>query len=123
MLLGCAYVVMAALVAGLPSRSAKIDGASSAVAAGAEVWRSANCTACHSIYGLGGHIGPDLTNAITRLGDEGVARKIAAGGRAMPTFPLTEEQSASLVAWLSDIDATGVYPLPQLFSPGFGDIR
>ncbi len=122
-LLGCSYVVMTLLVALLPSRSTDIGPARPAVAAGAEVWRSENCLACHSIYGLGGHIGPDLTNTISRLGAAGVTAKVAAGGARMPPFPLPQEAVANLIAWLSYIDATGVYPLPRHFSPGYGDTR
>lgn len=122
-LLGCSYVVMTLLVALLPSRSTQMSRPSPAVATGVEAWRSENCIACHSIYGLGGHIGPDLTNTISRLGAEGVAAKIYAGGGAMPPFALLEEATANLVAWLSYIDETGVYPLPRHFSPGYGDIR
>ncbi len=122
-LLGCSYVVMTLLVALLPSRSTEMGRASPAVTAGAEAWRSENCIACHSIYGLGGHIGPDLTNTVSRLGAEGVAAKVYAGGGAMPPFPLPQEAAANLVAWLSYIDASGVYPLPRHFSPGYGDTR
>ncbi|MFQ5564781.1 MAG: c-type cytochrome [Paracoccaceae bacterium] len=122
-LLGCGYVAMALLVALLPSRSTDMGRAGPAVAAGAEVWRSENCIACHAIYGLGGHIGPDLTNTVSRLGPDGVATKVAGGGRAMPAIVLDEEAAASLIAWLSYIDATGVYPLPRHFAPGYGDTR
>ncbi len=122
-LLGCGYVAMTLLVALLPSRSTEASPTSPAVTAGAEVWRSENCIACHAIYGLGGHIGPDLTNTVSRLGAEGVATKIYTGGGAMPPFPLPQEAAANLIAWLAYIDATGVYPLPRHFSPGYGDTR
>ncbi len=122
-LLGCGYVAMTLLVALLPSRSTEMGPASPAVTAGAEVWRSENCIACHAIYGLGGHIGPDLTNTVARLGAQGVAAKVAAGGGAMPAIALPEQAAANLIAWLSYIDATGVYPLPRHFSPGYGEIR
>jgi nitric oxide reductase subunit C len=122
-LLGCGYVAMTLLVALLPSRSTEMGRASPAVAAGAEVWRSENCIACHAIYGLGGHLGPDLTNTIARLGAAGAAAKVAAGGGRMPRFALTQEAAANLIAWLAYIDATGVYPLPRHFSPGYGDTR
>ncbi len=122
-LLGCGYVVMTLLVALLPSRSTDMGRASPAVAAGAEVWRSENCIACHAIYGLGGHIGPDLTNTVSRLSPDGVAAKVAGGGARMPPFALADEAAANLIAWLSYIDATGVYPLPRHFSPGYGDTR
>ncbi len=122
-LLSCGYVAITLLVALLPSRSTEIGSAPPAVAAGAAVWRSENCLACHAIYGLGGHIGPDLTNAISRLGAEGVTAKINAGGNRMPRFAFSPEAAANLIAWLSYIDASGVYPLPRHFSPGYGDTR
>ena len=122
-LLGCGYVVMTLLVALLPSRSTPMGPAGPAVAAGADVWRSENCIACHAIYGLGGHIGPDLTNTVSRLGAEGAAAKITAGGGAMPAFALPDQVSANLIAWLTYIDETGTYPLPDHFSPGYGDVK
>ena len=97
--------------------------ASPAVTAGAEVWRAANCIGCHSIYGLGGHISPDLTNSISRLGAGGVVGALYTGGGKMPRFGFADDAAANLVAWLSYIDETGVYPLPQHFSPGYGDIK
>jgi mono/diheme cytochrome c family protein len=122
-LLGCGYVAMTLLVALLPSRSTEMGPASPAVTAGAEVWREANCIGCHAIYGLGGHIGPDLTNSVSRLGAEGVTGTVYAGGARMPRFSFSDDAAANLVAWLSYIDETGVYPLPRHFSPGYGDIR
>ena len=122
-LLACGYVAMTLLVVLLPSGSTQMGRASPAVAAGAETWRSENCIACHAIYGLGGHIGPDLTNTVSRLGADGVAAMVAAGVGAMPAFALTQEAVAELIAWLSYIDGTGVYPLPRHFSPGYGDTR
>lgn len=122
-LLACGYVAMTLLVALLPSRSTGLGPPSPAVAAGAGVWRAANCIGCHSIYGLGGHIGPDLTNAISRLGAAGVTGALYGGGARMPRFDLSDDSTANLVAWLSYIDGTGVYPLPRHFSPGYGVIR
>jgi nitric oxide reductase subunit C len=122
-LLGCGYVAMALLVVLLPSRSTEMGPASPAVTAGAGVWRAANCIGCHSIYGLGGHIGPDLTNAISRLGAEGVTGALYAGGAKMPRFRFSDDAAANLVAWLSYIDETGIYPLPRHFAPGYGDIK
>jgi mono/diheme cytochrome c family protein len=122
-LLACGYVAMTLLVALMPSRSTDMGRASPAVAAGAGTWRTENCIACHAIYGLGGHIGPDLTNTVSRLGAEGVAAKVLAGGGTMPPFALSDDEVAELIAWLSYIGETGVYPLPRHFSPGYGDIR
>jgi len=32
---------------------------------GQELWQEHNCTACHQFYGLGGYLGPDLTNVFS----------------------------------------------------------
>jgi nitric oxide reductase subunit C len=30
---------------------------------GQQLWQANNCWSCHQIYGLGGYLGPDLTNS------------------------------------------------------------
>jgi nitric oxide reductase subunit C len=123
LLLGFGYLAMTLLVALSPSRSTAVSTADPTVAAGAEVWRASGCISCHSIYGLGGHIGPDLTGAVSRLGADGVAARVAMGGDRMPSFTLPDEEMTRLLAWLAYLDKTGRYPLPAHFSPGYGDIR
>ena len=34
---------------------------------GQQLYQESNCTACHQIYGLGGYMGPDLTNVVSML--------------------------------------------------------
>jgi nitric oxide reductase subunit C len=34
-------------------------------AEGRQIFRDKNCIACHQLYGLGGYMGPDLTNVIS----------------------------------------------------------
>ena len=36
------------------------------VAEGRLVWQKYNCHTCHQLYGLGGYLGPDLTNVYSR---------------------------------------------------------
>lgn len=69
-----------------------------------------NCIACHQFYGLGGYMGPDLTNVISNRG-EAVARAfIAAGTATMPNLGLAPEEVEAVVAYLKFVDKTGTYP-------------
>ena len=45
------------------------------------------------------------------------------GGRAMPFLDLDESESDGLVAYLGDMDRSGVYPPPGLGEPVFGAPR
>ncbi|MGI9220131.1 MAG: c-type cytochrome, partial [Woeseiaceae bacterium] len=77
---------------------------------GADVFQDYNCIACHQFYGLGGYMGPDLTNVISNRG-EAVARAfIAAGTATMPNLGLAPEEVEAVVAYLKFVDKTGTYP-------------
>jgi nitric oxide reductase subunit C len=81
---------------------------------GAEVFQQYNCVACHQFYGLGGYMGPDLTNVISNRG-EAIARAfITSGTASMPNLGLTSEEIDAVVAYLAFVDKTGTYP-PQQF--------
>ena len=80
------------------------------VAAGSLVWRKHNCMACHQIYGLGGYLGPDLTNVLERRPAAYVRAVLSNGIREMPDFQLSEQEIEQLVAFLRYIDTTGTFP-------------
>ncbi|MFI5150894.1 MAG: c-type cytochrome [Bacteroidia bacterium] len=72
-----------------------------------------NCTACHQLYGLGGYMGPDLTNVISAPG-KGViyARALLSSGTSrMPDFKLSKEEMDCLIAYLVYVDKTGLSPV------------
>ena len=75
--------------------------------AGKLVWQKYNCNACHQIYGLGGYLGPDLTNVYSLRSQEFIKSFIKTGTGAMPKFYLSEEESTSLLFFFKDIDASG----------------
>ncbi len=79
-------------------------------AAGRELWLANGCQSCHSIYGLGGHSGPDLTNVVGRRPIAYIRRVLSAGQGAMPAFALSPPQQRDLTAYLALLDATGTYP-------------
>lgn len=81
---------------------------STAAQAGQALYRSSNCQSCHQLYGYGGFLGPDLTNAASRLPDARFQAILDSGSGRMPAFHFTPEQRQSLVAYLQEIDRTGL---------------
>ena len=79
---------------------------------GQELWHNNNCFSCHQLYGLGGYLGPDLTNAYSAKGKgpEYIKAFLDGGVKTMPRFRFTGQQKEALVAFLQEIDATGYYP-------------
>ena len=82
------------------------------VKAGQQLFQEKNCTACHQLYGLGGYMGPDLTNIISAAGKGSLyaAVFIKNGTGKMPNFHLTDEEVDDLVAFLKYVDVAGRYP-------------
>lgn len=79
------------------------------VAEGRLVWQKNNCHTCHQLYGLGGYLGPDLTNVYskTEKNEAYIKAIIQSGVRQMPAFKLSEKEMNALLAFLKDTDATG----------------
>lgn len=71
------------------------------------LWQQNNCNACHQIYGLGGYLGPDLTNVFSRRGEAFIKAFIKSGTAIMPKFPLSDLEINELSAFLKEIDASG----------------
>jgi len=74
------------------------------------VFQEHNCIACHQFYGLGGYMGPDLTNVISARGEAYSRAFIMSGTARMPKFDLSTEEIDDLIAFLSFVDRTGTYP-------------
>lgn len=74
-----------------------------------------NCTACHQLYGLGGYMGPDLTNMISAPGKGEIYAHafLQTGTQRMPNFHLSDEEIRSLVAYLKYVDKTGISPVKK----------
>ncbi len=77
---------------------------------GQQLFQAHNCIACHQFYGLGGYMGPDLTNTISKHGSAYARAFITSGTRSMPNFDLAKEEIDALVAYLEFVDKTGRYP-------------
>ena len=88
--------------------------------AGVEIWRSKNCQACHAIYGLGGHIGPDLTNVYSRKKEAYLNIVLKNGSLNMPDLDLSTYERKQLINYLKEVDKLGVYPLHHITDNPFG---
>ncbi|MBK9452531.1 MAG: cytochrome c [Bacteroidetes bacterium] len=82
---------------------------------GKMIWQEHNCQACHQIYGLGGYLGPDLTDfmSIPGKGAPWVKAMLQSGPRTMPRFQLSESEFDALIAFLATVDESGNFPEPQ----------
>lgn len=67
------------------------------------LFQEKNCIACHQIYGLGGFMGPDLTNVISAVGKGPLFAKalLQYGSERMPNYHLTQTEIDELVAFLT----------------------
>ncbi|MBT9444138.1 MAG: cytochrome c [Hyphomonadaceae bacterium] len=87
---------------------------------GQAVWRENGCASCHALFGLGGHMGPDLTNVTRRRGPDYVAAALTHGLGRMPPRGLAPEDINAVNAYLAHIDSLATYPLPSLTQDSFG---
>jgi len=71
------------------------------------LWQRNNCNSCHQIYGLGGYLGPDLTNVYSKRGPDYIKSFLTTGTVTMPQFPLSPEEKEDIIAFLKDVDASG----------------
>ena len=74
---------------------------------GKKIWQQYNCNACHQIYGLGGYLGPDLTNVYSKRGHQYIQAFITNGTNVMPNFHLSSNEQESLIAYFKNIDSSG----------------
>jgi nitric oxide reductase subunit C len=79
------------------------------IAKGKLVYQKYNCQSCHQIYGLGGYLGPDLTNCMKegRNGELLIKTLTQVGTTQMPSFPITETEMENLIAFFKALDQTG----------------
>ncbi|MBL4657342.1 MAG: cytochrome c [Flavobacteriales bacterium] len=84
---------------------------SAEVMQGRQLFMDYNCTSCHQIFGLGGYMGPDLTNCYSSDGGPQRAEMwLRNGFGAMPNLELSDQEISELMAFLAYIDRTGTSP-------------
>src|SRR5690554_1101004 len=94
---------------------------------GQELFQSNRCWSCHQLYGLGGYLGPDLTNVYSneKKGPLYIKAFLNSGVKSMPQFNFDEEEKDAIVAYLKQVDETGIYPNydAQIEATGWVKIR
>jgi nitric oxide reductase subunit C len=89
---------------------------------GQQLFQTHNCVACHQFYGLGGYMGPDLTNVISNKGAAYARAFLMSGTRRMPNFNLSETELDAMVAYLEFVDTTGRYPADNYQVDWYGTV-
>jgi len=76
---------------------------------GKMLYQQKNCQSCHQLYGLGGYLGPDLTNVITAPNKGEIYAKaiMITAPNSMPKFDLSEEEYQDLFAFLKSVGNSG----------------
>ncbi len=79
---------------------------------GETLWLQNNCNSCHQIYGLGGYLGPDLTNVYSHrnYNDNYIKGMLVSGVQSMPQFRFSPQEQEALLQYLKEVDATGYFP-------------
>lgn len=82
----------------------------SSIKKGKLLFQKHNCIACHQLYGLGGYLGPELTNAWSdqNRGEVYMKAFLQKGTIRMPNFNLKEEEINSILSFLHYVDSSAV---------------
>lgn len=105
-----AFVIYSAVIYTSGTEAQHIATMSDQARHGQQLFQEHNCVACHQFYGLGGYMGPDLTNVISNRGEAYSRAFIMAGTERMPNLGLDLNQADALLAYLAFVDQTGTYP-------------
>lgn len=123
LLIVAGYALMAAVVYRAPGRHRPVrEVPAPAVVEGLKVWQRENCASCHAVFGLGGHLGPDLVNSFPDRGPRHLRLTLDHGAIGMPAFKLPAHELQSLNAYLEHLSEFGRYPVMQHPLPPFGDL-
>ena len=71
---------------------------------GRKLFHEGSCQVCHQLWGQGGFLGPDLTNAASRIDDTRLASLLTVGSGQMPAYAYEEQQVHYIRSFLKEID-------------------
>ena len=89
---------------GLVYSDARSEPLSAAAREGRALWQRHACQTCHQFYGQGGFLGPDLTNAASRVDSTRLVSLLTVGSGQMPPLAFTDDESAAMAAFLREMD-------------------
>ncbi|MBS3913034.1 MAG: cytochrome c [Bacteroidetes bacterium] len=84
------------------------DAKSNSFENGKMVWQKYNCQSCHQIYGLGGYLGPDLTNVYQKGGEAYIRGMVQSGTDVMPAFKMSNSELDALEIYFKNMNQSGV---------------
>ncbi|MCG8467267.1 MAG: cytochrome c [Gemmatimonadetes bacterium] len=99
-----ALVLCFGIQTGLVYSDTRSEPLSDAALAGRASWHRHACQTCHQLYGQGGFLGPDLTNAASRVDSTRLVSLLTVGSGQMPPFEMGLDEIAHLAAFLEEID-------------------
>ena len=118
-----AFVVYSVYVYTAGTEAAHVEQMSDEARRGQQLFQQHNCIACHQFYGLGGYMGPDLTNVISNRGAAYAGAFISNGTTRMPNLGINADDTAALVSYLEFVDTTGTYPPQNYEVTWYGTVR
>lgn len=85
------------------------DKISDKMSAGHLVWQKYNCQSCHQLYGLGGYLGPDLTNLFVDsvIGLQKLRAITKTGVKQMPSFSISDKELEEMTEFFKYVHKTG----------------
>ncbi len=89
-----------------------VDNLSPIAVEGQQLFQNNRCWSCHQLYGLGGYLGPDLTNVYSdeNKGPLYIKAFLNSGVKSMPQYVFSEDEKDALIQYLKQVDQTGIYP-------------
>ena len=89
---------------GLVYSDVRSEPLSVAAREGRALWQAYACQTCHQFYGQGGFLGPDLTNAASRVDSTRLVSLLTVGSGQMPPLGFSDAESAAMAAFLREMD-------------------
>jgi len=96
------------------------------VARGKHIWEKNNCMGCHTIMGEGAYYAPELTQVITRRGEDYVRGILMSKlpwqphGRKMVAYGMNQQDTEDMIAffkWIGNLDLNGFEKVDRKVSP------